>query len=342
MRARSSPWRRRRKGERRGARTRAPRRSSSCPTSALAQWEDEIRDCVAPGALRVVVYYADRKRVEASTLQNADVILTTYPVVEGEWRKCVNRAMVPCRWCGKKLLPRSLVTHLKYFCGPDAVRTAKLAKREKTRDVANEKAMRTLRIKKGDAKDAVEPMRRPEPASGAPAPENALPTPGNFYRELMTKAGRPAMSMYDGAIKARRNPSGAGAGDDDGGDSSVSDSQVSDSEVKIVGETTPAKSEGDAVDEAMLRVAIEVSRREVEERDAAAAGFFAAEPWPGKASGHGGVDGEKGSRAPETREAGVGGRARRESARRGEEESHGRLGRRRVASRRRRRDGVAG
>lgn len=241
------------------------------PTSALAQWEDEIRDCVAPGALRVVVYYADRKRVEASTLQNADVILTTYPVVEGEWRKCVNRAMVPCRWCGKKLLPRSLVTHLKYFCGPDAVRTAKLAKREKTRDVANEKAMRTLRIKKGDAKDLVEPMRRPEPASGAPAPKNALPTPGNFYRELMTKAGRPAMSMYDGAIKARRNPSGAGAGDDDGGDSSVSDSQVSDSEVKIVGETTPAKSEGDAVDEAMLRVAIEVSRREVKEHDAAAA-----------------------------------------------------------------------
>ena len=29
-----------------------------------------------------------------------------------------------------------------------------------------------------------------------------LPTPGNFYRELMSKAGRPAMSMYDGAIKA--------------------------------------------------------------------------------------------------------------------------------------------
>ena len=244
------------------------------PTSALAQWEDEIRDCVAPGALRVVVYYADRKRVEASTLQNADVILTTYPVVEGEWRKCVNRAMVPCRWCGKKLLPRSLVTHLKYFCGPDAVRTAKLAKREKTRDVANEKAMRTLRIKKGDANDVVEPMRRPEPASGAPAPKNALPTPGNFYRELMTKAGRPAMSMYDGAIRARRNPSG-------GGDSSGSDSQVSDSDVKIVGETRPAIAESDAEDEAVLRAVMEVSRREAEERDAAAA----ASPRPSRGRG---------------------------------------------------------
>ena len=235
------------------------------PTSALAQWEDEIRDCVAPGALRVAVYYADRKSVDASTLQNADVILTTYPVVEGEWRKCVNRAMVPCRWCGKKLLPRSLVTHLKYFCGPDAVRTAKLAKREKTRDVANEKAMRTLRIKKGDAKDAVEPMRRPDLASGAPAPESALPTPGNFYRELMTKAGRPAMSMYDGAIKARQSP---GFG---GGNSSGSDSQVSDSDVKIIGETKPAIAESDAENEAVLRAVMEISRREAEERDAAAA-----------------------------------------------------------------------
>ena len=82
------------------------------------------------------------------------------------------------------------------------MRTAKLAKREKTRDVANEKAMRTLRIKKGDAKDLVEPMQRPEPASGAPAPKNASPDAGKLYRELMTKAGRPAMSMYDGAIKA--------------------------------------------------------------------------------------------------------------------------------------------
>ena len=34
----------------------------------------------------------------------------------------------------------------------------------------------------------------------------------------------------------------------------------------------------------------------------------AAEPWPGKAPG--GVDGEEGSRAPETREAGAGGRGR--------------------------------
>ena len=56
-------------------------------------------------------------------------------------------------YCNKKLLPRSLVPHQMYFCGPDAVRTAKLAKRETKQDLANEKAMRTLKIKKGKAGD---------------------------------------------------------------------------------------------------------------------------------------------------------------------------------------------
>ncbi|ACO62624.1 SNF2 super family [Micromonas commoda] len=161
------------------------------PTSALVQWEDEIRNCTQPGSLSVLVYYSDRKTMSKETLEGVDVVLTTYPVVEGEWRKVINRAMVECEYCGKKLLPRSLVVHQKYFCGPDAVRTAKLAMREKKQNVANEKAMRTLKIKQGKASDVV---------------EAALPTPGNLYRELMSKAGRPAMSMYDSAIKARQNP----------------------------------------------------------------------------------------------------------------------------------------
>ena len=117
------------------------------PTSALVQWEQEINACVEEGSLRVFVYYADRVNVREEDFKGIDVVLTTYPVVEAEWRKIINRHLVACRWCGKKYLPRSMVTHLKYFCGPDAVRTEKLARREVTRDVANEKAMRTLRIK---------------------------------------------------------------------------------------------------------------------------------------------------------------------------------------------------
>ena len=157
------------------------------PTSALVQWEEEIKACVDEGSLRVFVYYAERKDVTDESFNGVDVVLTTYPVIEAEWRKIINRHLVACQWCGKKYLPRSMVTHLKYFCGPDAVRTEKLARREVTRDVANEKAMRTLKIKEGSAKDV----------------KKMIPTPANFYKELMAKAGRETMSMYEGAHKAR-------------------------------------------------------------------------------------------------------------------------------------------
>ena len=169
------------------------------PTSALVQWEQEINACVEEGSLRVFVYYADRVNVREEDFKGIDVVLTTYPVVEAEWRKIINRHLVACRWCGKKYLPRSMVTHLKYFCGPDAVRTEKLARREVTRDVANEKAMRTLRIKEGSAKDV----------------KKSIPTPANFYKELMAKAGREVLSMYEGAHKARER---AAAGLAPGGD----------------------------------------------------------------------------------------------------------------------------
>ena len=169
------------------------------PTSALVQWEEEIKSCVEEGSLRVFVYYADRANVVEGDFKGYDVVLTTYPVVEAEWRKIINRHLTACQWCGKKYLPRSMVTHLKYFCGPDAVRTEKLARREVTRDVANEKAMRTLKIKPGSAKDV----------------KKGIPTMANVYKELMAMAGRETLSMYDGAHKARaRAASGLAPGGD--------------------------------------------------------------------------------------------------------------------------------
>ncbi|OUS46383.1 P-loop containing nucleoside triphosphate hydrolase protein [Ostreococcus tauri] len=161
---------------------------------------------------------ATREELERSVygldaFNGVDVVLTTYPVIEAEWRKIINRHLVACQWCGKKYLPRSMVTHLKYFCGPDAVRTEKLARREVTRDVANEKAMRTLKIKEGSAKDV----------------KKMIPTPANFYKELMAKAGRETMSMYEGAHKARER---AAAGLAPGGDAvAVKEEIVEPSEV---------------------------------------------------------------------------------------------------------------
>ena len=53
---------------------------------------------------------------------------------------------VTCGYCAKRMLPRKLVVHLRYFCGPDAERSEKLRKRDRNQDVANEKAMATLKI----------------------------------------------------------------------------------------------------------------------------------------------------------------------------------------------------
>ena len=76
------------------------------------------------------------------------MVLTTYAVVENEYRAIIDKMKVACEYCGKKLLPRTLVVHQQYFCGPEAELTEKLKKREKKQKIAAEKAMVTLKIKK--------------------------------------------------------------------------------------------------------------------------------------------------------------------------------------------------
>ena len=76
------------------------------------------------------------------------------------------------------LLPRTLYVHQRYFCGPDAVKTERLQKREKKQKETNEKAMRTLRIK------------------GKKPAEDFFPSPMGVYGELMEEAKRPSVPMY--------------------------------------------------------------------------------------------------------------------------------------------------
>ena len=73
------------------------------------------------------------------------------------------------------LLPRTLYVHQRYFCGPDAVKTERLQKREKKQKETNEKAMRTLRIT---------------------GKKEYLPTPMGVYNELLDEAKRQSIPMY--------------------------------------------------------------------------------------------------------------------------------------------------
>jgi hypothetical protein len=127
----------------------------------------------------------------------------------------------------------------QFFCGPDAVRSAKLSKTEKSRKaksqkIATEKAMRTLRIKKGKASDVTAADvedddgaaaasasggggrgaragrgrgrggRRAARKKATPSPEGRTPTVTQVYREIMAKAGRKPVGMYERIAAARR------------------------------------------------------------------------------------------------------------------------------------------
>lgn len=149
------------------------------PSSAMLQWQDEITRCTKEGTLSVLVYQSTkRKKLTPADIISVDVVLTSYPILENEYRQAINAQKVDCVYCGRKFLKRKLIPHHKYFCGPEAQKTARLQKQEKTREQSTKKAMVTLRI-------------------------GTAPTPTAIYRELMVEAGRTPSSMMTSADEAR-------------------------------------------------------------------------------------------------------------------------------------------
>jgi len=156
------------------------------PSSAMLQWQDEIARCTVEGTLSVLVYQSlKRKRLTPLDIISADVVLTSYPILENEYRQAMNAQKVNCVYCGRKFLKRKLIPHHKYFCGPEAQRTARLEKTERSRHTSTQKAMQTLRIGTSSA-----------------------PTPTAIYRDLMIEAGRTPSSMLTSAEEARAIDSG--------------------------------------------------------------------------------------------------------------------------------------
>ncbi|WVF71338.1 hypothetical protein IAT40_006141 [Kwoniella sp. CBS 6097] len=55
-----------------------------CPLSVLSNWEKQIQDHVAPGQLTCYTYHGASKGVTPKTLEQFDVVLTTYPAVAAD------------------------------------------------------------------------------------------------------------------------------------------------------------------------------------------------------------------------------------------------------------------
>lgn len=104
-----------------------------CPVIALSQWKTEIEKFTEAGSLSVGIYHGPNRASEmpAAMMQKYDIVLTTYQVVEQDFRKMVSPNKITCPNCGGKFKIEKLRVHLKYFCGEAAQRTEAQARQQR-------------------------------------------------------------------------------------------------------------------------------------------------------------------------------------------------------------------
>ena len=102
-----------------------------CPLVAVVQWYQEIMRHTVPGSLKVAVYQGPKRSTDAHSISQADVVITTYNTLEADFRKAMLPTKISCQYCGKRYYPDRLKVHLRFFCGPDAMKSEALAKQQK-------------------------------------------------------------------------------------------------------------------------------------------------------------------------------------------------------------------
>ncbi|XP_055810852.1 DNA repair protein RAD16-like isoform X2 [Solanum dulcamara] len=101
-----------------------------CPVVAVIQWVSEIDRFTTKGSNKILVYHGANREKNIDKFAEYDFVITTYSTVEAEYRKNVMPPKQKCQWCGKSFYEQKLSVHQKYFCGPDAVKTAKQSKQQ--------------------------------------------------------------------------------------------------------------------------------------------------------------------------------------------------------------------
>ena len=104
-----------------------------CPLVALSQWKSEIEKFTEPGCLSVGIYHGPNRESEMSVdlIRKYDIVLTTYQVLEQDFRKMVSPNKVTCPNCRGKFKVDKLRVHLTYFCGAGAQRTEAQARQRR-------------------------------------------------------------------------------------------------------------------------------------------------------------------------------------------------------------------
>lgn len=106
-----------------------------CPVVALSQWKSELEKFTdSEAGMSVGIYHGPKRSSEmpVAMMHKYDVVLTTYQVLEQDFRKMVSPNKVACPNCGGKFKINKLRIHLKYFCGDNAQRTEAQARQRRT------------------------------------------------------------------------------------------------------------------------------------------------------------------------------------------------------------------
>ncbi|XP_017251223.2 DNA repair protein RAD16 [Daucus carota subsp. sativus] len=82
-----------------------------CPSVAVIQWVNEIDRSTLKGSNKVLVYHGAKRGRTLHEFSNYDFVITTYSIVQAEFRKHVMPSKKECFWCGQLFNARKLFLH---------------------------------------------------------------------------------------------------------------------------------------------------------------------------------------------------------------------------------------
>ncbi|KDP22729.1 hypothetical protein JCGZ_01831 [Jatropha curcas] len=141
-----------------------------CPVVAVSQWVSEIGRFTKKGSTKVLVYHGANREKSFKNFYDYDFVMTTYSTVEAEFRKYMMPPKKKCAYCGKSFYDNKLSIHLKYFCGPKAIRTAKQSKqdrkKQKTAPLTSMQKTEPYHASQGDARKGAQKKKWKQHDSG--------------------------------------------------------------------------------------------------------------------------------------------------------------------------------
>ncbi|KAJ1617487.1 SNF2 family N-terminal domain-containing protein [Pavlovales sp. CCMP2436] len=175
-----------------------------CPVIALLQWQAELLKCT-DGSLSVFVYHGGKRSDSAADLAKFDIVLTTYSIIEVDFRKSSAHSKVACQYCARKFQPDKLEVHLRWFCGPGAKRSAAQSKTEKRIGRPQGKGKGKMEVINLESDEEEDELPRATKLSSAARRENSSSESGSEEEDDDKEEGSCCLSC-GGAKSSAANP----------------------------------------------------------------------------------------------------------------------------------------